>query len=77
MVNEVGLSCAPGLWSFSLWMQDVFSITNVRKLFIAQSVLGAKRLGNERWQSKHEREHETIKERQLMYTSTEIKTKLY
>lgn len=38
-----------------------FSMTNVRKLFIAQGVLGAKRLANERWQSKHEREHETIK----------------
>lgn len=36
-------------------------MTNVRKLFIAQGVLGAKRLANERWQSKHEREQETIK----------------
>lgn len=39
----------------------VFSMTNVRKLFIAQGVLGANRLANERWQSKHEREHEAIK----------------
>lgn len=36
-------------------------MTNVKKLFIAQGVLGAKRLANERWQRKHQSERDTIK----------------
>lgn len=41
--------------------RQFFSMTNVRKSFIAQGGLGAKRLANEGWQSKHESEYETIK----------------
>jgi len=51
-------------------------MTNVRKFFIAQGVVGAKSLANERWQRKHQSKQETIKRMSVHAYKYRNKTKI-